>query len=81
MLNQAKALVDPADTLRKNQLARGDFEGMIGELAADGGDTYDFDAYRKDPGQEARAAGLGGALLGGLGGAGVGADRGLRPVP
>lgn len=73
MLNQAKALVDPAETLKKHRLARGDFEGMIDELAADGGDTYDFDSYRKDPKSEATSSGLAGALLGGLGGAGAGA--------
>lgn len=73
MLNQAKALVDPTETLKKHQMARGDFEGMVDQLAADEGDTYDFDSYRKNPKSEAIRSGLSGALLGGLGGAGAGA--------
>ncbi len=73
MLNQAKALVDPTETLKKHRLARGDFEGMVDELAADEGDSYDFDSYRKNPKSEALRSGLSGALLGGLGGAGAGA--------
>lgn len=76
MLNQARALVNPKATLEKHRLAQGDFESMVDELAADEGDSYDFDAYRKDPKSEAILPGLGGALMGGLGGAGAGAGVG-----
>jgi len=77
MLNQAKALVDPTETLEKHRLARGDFEGMVDELAADGGDTYDFDAYRKDLKEESIIKGLIGAGLGGLVGSLGGVGGGL----
>ena len=76
MLNQARALVNPKATLEKHRLAQGDFESMVDELAADEGDSYDFDAYRKDPKSESILPGLGGALMGGLGGAGAGAGVG-----
>ena len=41
-LGQAKALVDPTETLKKERLSRGDFEGKLDELAQRKGDKYNF---------------------------------------
>ena len=74
MLGQAKALVDPAKTLKQERLSRGDFESKIDELSGREGDKYNFSEMRKDPKTHAILKGLLGALAGGgvgyLGGGG-----------
>ena len=73
-LGQAKALVDPTETLQKERLSRGDFEGKLDELVQRKGDKYNFSEMRKDPKTHAILKGLLGAVAGGgvgyLGGGG-----------
>lgn len=68
MLNQARVLVDPTETLKKNNLSRSAFESTIKELANKPGDSYDFDAMRRDPKRRAVLMGLLGSALGGAAG-------------
>lgn len=68
MLNQARVLVDPTETLKKNQLSRGDFESTIKQLANRSGDSYDFDTLRRDPKRRAMLMGVLGSALGGAAG-------------
>jgi hypothetical protein len=68
MLNQARVLVDPTETLKKNRLNRGDFESTIKQLANKPGDSYDFDAMRRNPNRRALLVGLLGSMLGGAAG-------------
>jgi hypothetical protein len=68
MLNQARTLVDPTDTLEQHGLSRSHFDSMIDQLAKEQGDSYDFDALRQNPKNQAILKGLGGTALGGLAG-------------
>jgi len=89
MLSQARTLVNPENTLETHGLKRRHFDAMIDRLAEEQGDSYDFDALRQNPKNQAILKGLGGAALGGLagylgggnalsavGGAGLGAGLG-----
>jgi len=84
MLNQARTLVNPAETLKKHRLSQDDFESMATELANTEGDYYDFDALRKSPKGNAALLGLLGAgaggVLGRLSGKGIGDTLGLATV-
>lgn len=84
MLNQARTLVNPAETLKKHRLSHDDFESMATELANTEGDYYDFDTLRKSPKRNAVLLGLLGAgaggVLGRLSGKGIGDTLGLATV-
>ena len=68
MFNQARTLVNPDETLKRHKLPREDFDSVLKDLSRVKGDSYDFDALRRNPKQEAIYKGLAGVALGGLGG-------------
>jgi hypothetical protein len=68
MFNQARTLVNPDETLKRHKLPREDFDAVLRDLSRVKGDSYDFDALRRNPKQEAIYKGLAGVALGGLGG-------------
>jgi hypothetical protein len=90
MLNQARSLVNPEKTLDKHRISARDFESMADELAEVSGDSYDFNALRRNPRRSAMLQGLLGAgagaainrlagnkgILNTLGGAAVGGSIG-----
>lgn len=64
-LNQARALVDPSETLKARGLSREDFDSKITELAGRDDERYNFSELRSDPKTNAILKGILGAIAGG----------------
>jgi hypothetical protein len=65
LLNQARALANPQESLKARNLRPKDFESILDQLAQDTGDKYNFSSYKKNPKYHAMLGGLTGAGLGG----------------
>jgi hypothetical protein len=84
MFNQAKALVDPTDTLEEQGLSRGTFNDMIQQLADKKDEGYEFSEMKRSPKAESIIKGLVGAAAGGVAGKysgqGLGQSLGLAAM-
>jgi outer membrane lipoprotein SlyB len=84
MFHQARALVDPTDTLESAGLSRGTFNDMIKQLADKKDEGYEFSEMKRSPKAESIIKGLVGAAAGGVAGKytgqGLGKSLGLAAM-